>query len=816
MLRNYLAAALRNLGRNRLYAGITIAGLAIGFAAAMLVALFVRDEYSYDKFIPSWQRTYRISQVVTIPGSKPSDNAYTPVRLAEALRLDFPQMKEVTRFAIGGFPPEVRHGEISAAEQGVQAVDPNFFRVMPMPKVAGDLSHALDAPDTVVIDLSTARKYFGRDTPLGKILMVDKRPVRVTAVLQDLPSNTEINGNIFLSSLAANSVMNDPANGSWTSNRVQTYFRLKPGATIASVNAQMPSFVKRHDGISSDTNIVVMTPINIGAIHMRKAMSTSFDKASADPGVVASIGAVGGLIVLVAAINFVTLMTARAARRAVEVGVRKAAGASRRDLIVQFMGEAFVYVLLAGLVAVALAELLMPAFNLLVQRRIHFDYLHDPVLAGGIVGVLLLVAVLAGAYPAFVLSNFRPAAVLKGGPVQGAGGVGVRQILVVFQFSVLIALILAAGTIYRQTMFAINASTGLDKDQVMLLFAQPCTDTLRDEVRRVPGVLNAACSSGDSLALMDNEVVLNFGSKHPYMVLSPVDANFFDVYRLKPLAGRLYDANRPGDSANGATFHQPLVINQSAARELGFADPAKAVGQSVNWTGMAAPDCKGQCWTGTANLPSVILGVIPDFNFGSARTKIPPAVFPIAYKTGGGRYDSMALNVRLDGAKKAQALPAIDKVWKRFGNGPIIRYFVDQFMLRWYVDTIVQGAVITACALIALSIACLGLFALSAYTTERRTKEIGIRKAMGANSADILKLLLWQFTQPVLWASLLAVPASWFAMNWWLQGFVYKVPLAPWTFAAAVGLAVLIAWGTVFIHALRVARARPVGALRYE
>ena len=816
MLRNYLAAALRNLGRNRLYAGITIAGLAIGFAAAMLVALFVRDEYSYDKFIPSWQRTYRISQVVTIPGSKPSDNAYTPVRLAEALRLDFPQMKEVTRFAIGGFPPEVRHGEISAAEQGVQAVDPNFFRVMPMPKVAGDLSHALDAPDTVVIDLSTARKYFGRDTPLGKILMVDKRPVRVTAVLQDLPSNTEINGNIFLSSLAANSVMNDPANGSWTSNRVQTYFRLKPGATIASVNAQMPSFVKRHDGISSDTNIVVMTPINIGAIHMRKAMSTSFDKASADPGVVTSIGAVGGLIVLVAAINFVTLMTARAARRAVEVGVRKAAGASRRDLIVQFMGEAFVYVLLAGLVAVALAELLMPAFNLLVQRRIHFDYLHDPVLAGGIVGVLLLVAVLAGAYPAFVLSNFRPAAVLKGGPVQGAGGVGVRQILVVFQFSVLIALILAAGTIYRQTMFAINASTGLDKDQVMLLFAQPCTDTLRDEVRRVPGVLNAACSSGDSLALMDNEVVLNFGSKHPYMVLSPVDANFFDVYRLKPLAGRLYDANRPGDSANGATFHQPLVINQSAARELGFADPAKAVGQSVNWTGMAAPDCKGQCWTGTANLPSVILGVIPDFNFGSARTKIPPAVFPIAYKTGGGRYDSMALNVRLDGAKKAQALPAIDKVWKRFGNGPIIRYFVDQFMLRWYVDTIVQGAVITACALIALSIACLGLFALSAYTTERRTKEIGIRKAMGANSADILKLLLWQFTQPVLWASLLAVPASWFAMNWWLQGFVYKVPLAPWTFAAAVGLAVLIAWGTVFIHALRVARARPVGALRYE
>jgi putative ABC transport system permease protein len=817
MLRNYLAAALRNLGRNRLYAGITIAGLAIGFAAAMLVALFVRDEYSYDKFIPGWQRTYRISQVVTVPGSKPADNSYTPAALAAALRLDFPQMDLVARYAVGGFPPEVRHGEISAAEQGVEWVDPTFFQIMTMPKVAGDLAHALDTPDAAVIDVSTARKYFGRDTPIGEILLVDKHPMRITAIVEDLPSNTEVNGNIFLSSLAPNSVMNDPSVAAWTSNRVQTYFRLKPGATIASINAQMPAFVKRHEGANADSGgIVVMTPINIGAIHMRKAMSTAFDKAPADAGVVASIGAVGALIVLVAAINFVTLMTARAARRAVEVGVRKAAGASRRDLIVQFMGEAFVYVLLAGLVAVALAELLMPAFNLLVQRRIHFDYLHDAGLAGGIVGVLLAVALLAGAYPAFVLSGFRPAAVLKGGPVQGAGGVGVRQILVVFQFSVLIALILGAGTIYRQTMFAINASTGLDKNQVMLLFAQPCTETLRDEVRRVPGVLNAACSSGDILALMDNETTVTFGRKHGYMVLSPIDPGFFDVYRLKPLAGRLYDPNRPADAANGETFHQPLVINESAARALGFADPAKAVGQSVIWAGMAEPGCKGQCWSGKTNLPSTVLGVVPDFNFGSARTKIAPAIYPIAYRQGGGQYDSMALNIRLDPAKKAQALPAIDKVWKRFGNGPIIRYFVDQFMLRWYVDTIVQGAVITACALIALSIACLGLFALSAYTTERRTKEIGIRKAMGASSADILKLLLWQFTQPVLWASVLALPAAWFAMNWWLQGFVYRVSLAPWTFVAAAGVAVLIAWGTVFVHALRVARARPVGALRYE
>ncbi|MEO8115243.1 MAG: FtsX-like permease family protein, partial [Phenylobacterium sp.] len=703
----------------------------------------------------------------------------------------------------------------SAAEQGVEWADPDFFRMMPMPAVAGDLAHALDTPDSVVISRSIARKYFGRDTPVGETLLIDKQPMRVTAVLKDLPSSTHLTGEIFVAAGAASSPLQNPVFDGWFSNNVATYFQLKPGAAIASVEAQLPSFVQRHYDTdaanpAATPTKVTLSPVPIADIHLRRAAPNQFSKASADRGAVAAIAAVGALIVLVAAINFVTLMTARAARRAVEVGVRKAAGATRRDLIVQFMGEALVYVLLAGLAAMALAELLLPAFNALVQRRIAFDYLHDPALAVAITGVVLVLALLAGAYPALVLSAFRPASVLKGGPVQGAAGGRVRQLLVTVQFAVLIGLIVVAATIYRQTTFALNEGMRLDKTQVVLLFARPCGATLRDEVRALPGVREAACASIGALALGSNEAPATVAGRRVQVQIAPVDFGFFEVYHLRPLAGRLFRRDRPADGLGGtAETNAPLVINETAARRLGFASPAAAVGRVVVWPGVPDPAVPKPPLK-----PSRIIGVVPDFTFGSMRTEIGPTLYLVVPKV--GPYDSIALNIRLDPRRVPETLAAIDKVWKRIGTGPMIQYSVDRFTLRLYVDTIVQGAMITASALIALSIACLGLFALSAYTTERRTKEIGIRKAMGASSSDILRLLLWQFSRPVLWANLIAWPAGWLVMTWWLKGFAYRVDLAPWTFAAATGGAIAIALATVFIHAQRVARAKPVGALRYE
>jgi putative ABC transport system permease protein len=819
MFRNYLAAALSNLARNRLYAGLTVAGLAIGFAAALLIGLYVRDELTYDRFIPGHERTYRVTQSIQMESGAPIHTSLTPMMLVEPLRLDFREIEAAGRVSPAYFPPTLRRGEVVIAEQNFVWADPDIFKVLPLPVAAGRLDGALDAPDSLVLTQGAARKYFGQDAPIGRTLQVNGQPMRVTAVLKDFPSNSDIPGEVWASSRAPQSTvaqfgsMNDS-----NTNTLATFVRLRPGATVATIEPRLADFIRRRLptplGVADLRRSLQIVPVT--QMHLRPGLQSAFNaKPPVDPKVIMAIGATGVLIVLVAAINFVTLMTARASRRAVEVGVRKAAGATRADLIVQFLGEALLYVLLGGLLAVALAELALPAFNLLLQRKIVLDYVGDPALASVIVAVVLATALLAGAYPAFVLSAFRPAATLKGGPTQTGGGARLRAGLVIAQFAVLIGLVIVAITITRQTLFALNEGMRVDKDQVVLMFSQPCLATMRDEAAKLPGVRDAACASATSLNLADNHDSMTFAGRSVDLNTQGVDFTFFDVFSVKPLHGRLFDRNRAADGPSAASGSgQPVVINEAAARRLGFTSSAQAVGRSLQWHGMWDESKRQASPVRPTLQSSQIIGVVPDFTLGSVRRAIPPTVFAV------GRDlppDSVGLAVKLDGRRTPETLAALDGLWKRLGGGrPLLRMFVDQFTMRLYVDTIVQGATIAAAAIVALSIAGLGLFALSAYTTERRTKEIGVRKAMGAGSGDILRLLLWEFTKPVLWANLIAWPAAWLLMNWWLQGFAYRVDLAPWTFLAATAATTLIALATVFIHALKVARARPVNALRYE
>ena len=814
MFRNYLSAALRNLERNSLYAGVTIFGLAVGFAAALLIALFVRGELTYDRFIPGHDQVYVFSERIEYPGERPVLTDVSSVRVGPALKAEIPQVQYAARITNQDLPATVKHGDFVASESNLTWADPDFFRVMPMPVVAGDLASALDEPDGLVVTRSIARKYFGRDDPIGQSLLVNGAPLKVTAVIQDLPPTTHLIFDMYGSDRAPQSPMPALEKRDTPENLVvTTYVRLRPGASVAGVD--MAGFAARHfspEQLGADSSRTRITSflVPLAQIHLRPDIQGAFS-AGTDTAVLAGVGAVGGLIVLVAAINFVTLMTARATRRAVEVGVRKAAGATRRDLIAQFMGEALIHVALAGLIAAALAELVLPGFNILVRRKIVIDY-GDPILFAALPALVLVVGLAAGAYPALVLSNFRPATVLKGGLAPSAGGALVRQMLVVVQFAVLIGLILFATTITRQTLFAINQGMRLDKNNVLLVLAKPCTDNLRDAMAAVGGVQKAACASAQALNLSVIGTKATVDGRDVGVYTGPVDYDFFGVYNIAPLAGRLFDHNRPADGyAAGSPTNPPVVINETARHKLGFATDQAAIGKTVTWPFHTDLD---SAFGNDPVRPSQIIGVVPDFTFGSMREPILPMLFMVGPKVS---YYSLALNLRLDRNRMPQALAGIDKVWRRFEPGdPIQRYFVTEFALHSYADTLREAGLIVAAALVALFIAALGLFALSAYTTERRTKEIGIRKAMGAGTGAVLRLLIWQFSQPVLWANLLAWPLAFAVMNAWLHGFAYHVDQSPWVFLAAGASALVVAWATVFIHALRVARAKPVGALRYE
>ena len=820
MFRNYLAAAVRNLARNKLYAGVTILGLAVGFAAALLIGLYVRDELTFDRFVPGHGQVYLVTETLGIPGSKPIETHSTPMMLARPLKQFFPEVEASTRLSGSYFPPTVRRGEIVASEERIYWADPNFFQVIPLPVLAGDLSRALEAPDGIVMTRAMARKYFGKDAPIGETLQIEGQAMRVTAVLKDLPSNTHLTADMIGSARApVGPIVQYEQINNALSNTLATYVRLKPGASPATMTPRFDTFLRERMpivGLGADygpfQRALHLVPLT--QIHLTPSTQGAL-KPAVDPAVLLAIAAVGVLIVGVAAINFVTLMTARASRRAVEVGVRKALGAGRRDLVVQFLGEAFLYVAAAGLLALSLAELLIRPVSALLQRKLVLDYLHDPALGVTVAGVLLVTGLLAGAYPAAVLSSFRPSQVLKGGPVQAGGSGAVRQVLVVGQFAVLVALVLVAITIARQTLFALNDGLGVDKNQVIAVFARPCIEPLRDELRRQPGVVKVACASYQSLNMGNTRDAIPIGGRKVDISNAPVDFGFFEVFRVKPIAGRLFDPARPADGAlDNPDVYPPVILNETAVRKLGFASPQAAIGKRLMWHGNWDETMRKPTFTMSPMRPSEIIGVVPDFTLGSVREPILPTLYSIGRNA---PPNSIAMIARIEPGRTQETFATLDGLWDRLGGGrPLLRVTFDFLLLRYYLDTLIQGATVAIASAIALVIAALGLFALSAFTTERRTKEIGIRKALGASSADILKLLLWQFAKPVLIANVIAWPVAWFTLNWWLSSFAYHVDVAPWTFAAAGVGALVIALATVFVHALRVARAKPVGALRYE
>ena len=479
--------------------------------------------------------------------------------------------------------------------------------------------------------------------------------------------------------------------------------------------------------------------------------------------------------------------------------------------MIQFMGEALIQVAIATVIAIAAAELLMKPFSAFVQRDLALNFLTDPLLLASLIGVALVIGLLASVYPALVLSSFRPAAVLKGGVIQTAGSALARQALVVIQFAILTALIVTTTTIYRQTMFALSQGVGGADSKLIVGVFTPCDNAFPEEVRHLPGVAAAACSSLNALntaqAKNITAVQLGGGRKESFSV-APVDFGFFEVYGIQPLAGRLCMRDHGEDGVleqQDAKVQPTVIINQTAARKLGFPNPRDAIGETLIWDRFVKPG------TPDVMAPSRVIGVVADMPM-TVRTATDPTFYFVFPKK-----QLNLLSIKMTGRDIPGTLKDIARVWKKTGQGqPISQLFVAQMRLNLYLDLIIQGATIAICALLAVLIACLGLFALSAYTTERRTKEIGIRKVMGASTSDVVKLLVWQFTIPVIWAIAIALPLAFWAMNEWLRHFIYHVQLSAWSFVMAAVAALVIAWVTVTWQSYLVARAKPAGALRYE
>ena len=839
MVRNYLVTALRNLARNWLYGAISILGLAVAFTAALLIAQFVRGEFSYDRWLPGYERVHKIYDVLAFPGQPPSSSDVTQGVLARDLKAVLPRVEAITRFGGGGPPLRSRPGDAGVSEKSFSWVDPDVFTVFPLPALAGDLRTALQQPDTVVITRAMARKYFHRDLPLGDTLYVqvgkepprgeqpqppgpgDWHPMRVTAVLEDLPPNTNLTTEIFASGRSTYSFLArmDAQPPRYGGVCCLTYVRLSPGTSAADLQRALDIATRPESALANQFTpgaAWLFHSVPLAEVHLTPpGRLASQGKPVGSRAVAFGIAGVGALIVLVAAINFVTLMTARAARRGVEVGVRKATGARRGDLVVQFIGEALVQVAIAAGIAVGLAELLLPAFSAFVQRGLALDFIHDPALLAGVIGVALVVGLLAAIYPALVLSSFRPAAVLKGGVVRVTGSPIARQALVVLQFAILVGLIVTTVTLYRQTQFALVRGLGTIDTKLMVSVFAPCDGAFPAEVRKLPGVAGAACSSPNALNSPQNSWLTNAQrGSGPRMSFTqdPVDFGFFELYGVRPLAGRLF---RPDHGEDGVMAKDPnsaamptVIINETAAHKLGFADPRAAIGQQMLW-GRARPKAPPSSGGPPSAEPSTIIGVVPDMPV-SVRLAAEPTFYYVGWSLS-------RLSIRLNGQDIPGTARAIQATWKRVGNGqPMEETFLAQSRLDLYLDLVIQGTTIALCAGLAVFIACLGLFALSAYTTDRRTKEIGVRKAMGADTRQVVLLLLWQFTIPVLVATAVALPIGFLAMGWWLRGFAYHVDLPLWTFVLAAAAAVAIAWGTVSWQSFMVARAKPAAALRYE
>ncbi|WP_339863820.1 ABC transporter permease [uncultured Algoriphagus sp.] len=808
MLKNYFKIAYRNLLKKKVYSFINIVGLGIGMACCVLIFMFVQDELSYDNYHEKGDHIYRVLHGETSTEGVEDGNStedywvWGNAPIGPALQLDFPEIEKVVQFS-GRADILFTVGDETQQEDGVLFMDSTVFDVFSWELLEGNPKTALVAPYSVVLTESTARKYFGSESALGKTMKGSEAAGRsnpgdytVTGVMHDLPSNSHFKFNTLLS-LSTFKQSRPEVFNAWGYVDTYTYFLAKEEFDKANFEAKIPDFIKERAGENNGPNYTIaIEPLK--DVYLR----TEAQRQPGDTGSLSNIyvfSVIGLFILAIAMINFMNLSTARSMERAKEVGIRKSIGADRNSLVFQFLGESLIIVLLAAVVAIIFITLALPMMNDLTGKVLEVSQILNWQTIPFFLGIILLIGLLAGSYPALVLSSFRPVMILKGINKSDARGVNLRKGLVVFQFSLSIALIAGTIIVYSQMSHLLDKDMGFDKEQMVVVDynydeqVNFVSSSLESELEKNPTILSVAFSRSvpgshfpnayTTLETSDGEMV---GQAQP---IFQVGLDFIDHYGLELIAGRSYSRDFPSDST------QALVINEAAARQYGYANPADIVGKKFDQWGRAGN----------------VIGVVKDFNYVSLHNTVEPLTLPFE------AYASRYMSLKVKGENLPATLAQIEGVWKELApHRPFIYSFLDEDFNKQYESDFRFRQIFTTFSVLAILIACLGLLGLATYTAEQRTKEIGIRKVLGANIGSIVGLLSKDFIKLVLIAIVVATPVAWFSMNKWLEGFAYQVPVHWWVFLISGVLAVIVALVTISFQAVKAAMLNPVKSLKSE
>ncbi|HEX8217447.1 MAG TPA: ABC transporter permease [Allosphingosinicella sp.] len=835
MWRNYLIVGIRALIKSRTYAFINIFGLATGLAACLMLLVYVDYERGYDEWLPNHENIYQLQTYYSATESSEALETQMSAYVAgTSLEASFPQIAR--RVYMRASAPTVLRGGEALNVATARMVDGPFFDMFRVPMVHGDPRTALRESGNVVLSRSEARRIFGAENAVGRTLTLigedgEAADHRVTGVFEDLPKDSHMRISMLVRFDRASLAVSEEFFTSFGWQNGWVYLELRPGSTAEAIHAGMSAWERRaipdegaegarsNFGDQQDYRLV-----NVADVHLGRAQGGSMAPGN-DARTIATFSIVAFIVLAMACFNFTNLATARAGKRAREVALRKVLGANRRQLISQFLGESTILAVASMLIALALVEILLPSLAGFLDADLSIRYFGVGGVLLPVIALIVLVGAVGGLYPALYLSRFRPAEVLKANQSSAEPGSSgrLRNLLVIAQFAASIGLIICTSVVYAQTLFAREADPGFQRSgliQVSNLDADQIVDqreALVDEVRRIPGVTSAVRTGiGINTPNTITTTLIVPGRTDQVEISSyAVGADFFRTMGVDMVAGRTFDPARPADDATVDAERREesirgivgrgvnVVINELAARRLGFSDPRQAVGRQLNSTLYPSDDY--------GLTPVTIIGIVEDSRFRTVRSAIEPIVFRMSRGSVGW------MVVRYENASPTAVRDRIGQVWRRFAaDVPFQAEFSEEIVAELYNAEEARAKTFASFAALAVIIAALGLFGLAAFTAERRTREIGIRKVFGARTRDIVHLLAWQFSKPVIVANLIAWPVAWWVMRDWLNTFDARIDLGPTPFLLAGIVALAIAIGTIAGHAVRVARANPIHALRYE